>query len=292
MDMKLLIRSLLIFPGHVDKFFISAKNSDSDAIAIDLEDAVPEELKVQARNSIKSKLDSICESKTVFVRINGIDSGLMVADIEASVHHKLTGFILPMVQSADDIMYIDKIVSKLEEDNCLKRGKIKFLPLIEIASAVLNAQSIANASKRNIGLIFGHEDYLLNINGKQTKDKSNLLVPRTMIVMAARSIGGIPIDAPYLELSDMKGFSENALISKSLGFSGILAIHKNQVAAANIDYSPSKNDVNEAKEIIKQVNLDKPKGRSISFVNGRFVAPPILKWAKILLQQYDYFNGK
>jgi citrate lyase subunit beta / citryl-CoA lyase len=292
MSAKFLIRSLLIFPGHVDKFFLSAINSESDAIAIDLEDAVPEVHKKQARESVKEKLDSIGENNLVFVRINSINSGFLELDIKESIHEKLTGFILPMIESEEDIFYIDKVVSKIEKDSGIRQGKIKFFPLIERASAVLNALSIAKASKRNIGLIFGHEDFLLDVHAPQTKDKVNLLVPRATIAMAARAIGGIPVDAPYLEISDMQGFSDNVNISRSLGFSGILAIHKKQVSMSNEKYMPSDEEVQEAREVVKQVKQSESEGRSISFVNGRFAGPPIVKSAEQLLKKYDYFIGK
>jgi len=287
-----LIRSLLIFPGHVGKFYHSALNSDADAIAIDLEDAVPIEYKKEARDAVRERLDTVKSDKYVFVRLNSIDSGLMEEDIESTIHKNLSGYILPMIKNEEDIMYIDKVVSKMEMDKGLKQGGVKFFPLIEQAEAVLNSINIAKASKRNIGLIFGHEDFLLNMHAPQTDDKMNLFVARSIIAMAARGINGTPIDAPFLNISDVQGFSENVLISKSLGFSGILVIHKDQVSLSNRDYMPSDYEVNEAKEIVKQVKLSKKEGRSISFVNGRFAGPPIVKSAQKVLNTYNYFIDK
>ena len=178
-----LIRSLLIFPGHVGKFYHSALNSDADAIAIDLEDAVPIEYKKEARDAVRERLDTVKSDKYVFVRLNSIDSGLMEEDIESTIHKNLSGYILPMIKNEEDIMYIDKVVSKMEMDKGLKQGGVKFFPLIEQAEAVLNSINIAKASKRNIGLIFGHEDFLLNMHAPQTDDKMNLFVARSIIAM-------------------------------------------------------------------------------------------------------------
>jgi len=291
-DINFIIRSLLIFPGHVDKFFISAMNSDADAIAIDLEDAVPESYKKKARDAVIEKLESIGKNKVVFVRVNSISSGLIESDIESTMHDNLSGYVLPMIKDRKEIAYIDRVVSKIERDRGLIQGKIKFFPLIEQSAAVLNAINIAQASKRNIGLIFGHEDFLLDIHAPQTNDRNNLFVARSIIVMAARAIGGMPIDAPFLNISDMSGFSESTVTSKSLGFSGILAIHKNQVLMANSNYMPSNKEMNEAKAIVKQVELSKKEGRSISFSNGRFAGPPIVKHAKQVLKEYEYFKDK
>jgi len=292
MKTDFLIRSLLIFPGHIDKFFFSALNGDADAIAIDLEDAVPTEYKKDARDSVVKKMNLVDKDKPVFVRINGVDSGLIEDDIQSTAHENLSGYILPMIKNEEEIKYIDDVVSKIEIDKGLGNGKIKFFPLIEQAEAVLNSMRIAKSSKRNIGLIFGHEDFLLNMHAPQTGDKMNLFVARSMIAMAARAINGIPIDAPFLNISDMHGFSENILISKSIGFSGILAIHKNQVLSANKGYLPSIDEVSEAKEVIKQVELSEKEGRSISFVNGRFAGPPIVKNAQQVLSKYKYYIDK
>ena len=292
MGLDYLIRSLLIFPGHVYKYFLSAVDSDADAIVIDLEDAVPSNNKKEARDSVVGKLNTVNTKKQIFIRVNGIDSGLMEDDIEATMHEKLTGYVLPMVKNESDIQYIDEVVSKIEMDKGLQQGAVRFFPLIEQAESVLNSLSIAQASKRNVGLIFGHEDFLLNMNAPQTSDRMNLLIARSTIAMAARAIGGIPIDAPFLNISDMKVFSEHNLISKSLGFSGVLAIHKSQAAPANTDYMPSTYEVTEAEHIIRQVELSAKEGRSISFVNGRFAGPPIVKSAKQLLDTYNYFVNK
>ena len=146
-DINFIIRSLLIFPGHVDKFFISAMNSDADAIAIDLEDAVPESYKKKARDAVIEKLESIGKNKVVFVRVNSISSGLIESDIESTMHDNLSGYVLPMIKDRKEIAYIDRVVSKIERDRGLIQGKIKFFPLIEQSAAVLNAINIAQASK-------------------------------------------------------------------------------------------------------------------------------------------------
>ena len=127
------------------------------------------------------------------------------------------------------------------------------------------------------------KDFIFNIRGSYTKDDRNLLYARSKIVLAARSHGCLPIDTPYLNILDKKGCGKTAQKSKALGFSGMLALHPNQVNIINKCFAPSKKEIFEAKQIIKQDKKNKINKRNISFSKGMFVAPPMLKKAKQIL---------
>ncbi len=287
-DNKLiLIRSLLIFPGHVEKYFLSAKKSNADAIVIDLEDSVPSNEKDNARNSVISKIDNKGPKSNIFVRVNGIHSGRFESDIEAILHKDLTGIVLPMVESKEDILFAEKVISKIEADLKLKNGYFSLFPLIELPVAVLNIASIATASKRIIGLIFGHEDYLLHLQAPHTIDRENISVPRALIPIAARSIGGIPIDTPYLDIGNTDGCMENVLKSKTLGYSGMLTVHPSQIEIVNNGYSPTQHEILEAKKIVEQVKESAKQKRSITFSDCRFVGPPISEAALLTLKRAE-----
>jgi citrate lyase subunit beta / citryl-CoA lyase len=288
----LIIRSFLIFPGHIDRFFASAIKSHADAIAIDLEDSVPLEHKNIARESICSKLDSLDNTGNIFVRVNGVKSGRIEEDIKYSMHKNLTGFIVPMVESCEDIKFVDKLISRFENDNGIPNNTISLFPLIEQSLAVLNALSIAQASKRNIGLIFGHEDFLLDMHAPLITNHSNINFARSTVVAAARAINGIPIDTPYLDIKNMPGCAEHVSVGKSLGFSGMLTLHPSQVDIVNNGYTPTVKEASEAKEIVEQIQESSKEGRSVSYVNGRFVAPPILKRAQQVVHLYDETMSK
>lgn len=283
----LVLRSLLFVPGHIDRFFESALKSDADAIVIDLEDSVPEMSKDDARLLVTTRLDAIPAGRPVFVRINGKTTGRMKLDVRACIHNRLTGLIVPKVSSAEDILSIDRYLSELEAEAELLIGRVKMFPLIETCGAVLQALDIVKASKRNLGLVFGHEDFLLDLQGTHTTDDLNLLMPRMMVVMAARTIGGHPIDTPYLNIKDMAGFREKVLTSRALGFSGTLILHPTQIETANTGYAPSTEEICEARKIIAQVEASMKESRSIAYSDGRFTAPPILKQAKQTLELHN-----
>lgn len=286
MKKELLLRSLLFVPGHVERFFESALRSDADSLVVDLEDSVPESEKDLARDCASARLSKVNGRFPMFVRPNAAETGRLELDTRAVMHQALTGIILPKVRNAQDIRDYDALLSEAEASHHLPQGHCKLLPLIESCCAVLNVQEIAGASPRNIGLVFGHEDFLLDLDAAHADDESNLLVPRLQIAMAARAIGGHPIDTPFLNIKDVEGCRGRVKRSRAAGFSGMLVLHPIQVQVANEGYAPLPEEVMEARNVIDQVNASISNGRSIAFCDGRFTAPPIRKQAERILERH------
>lgn len=278
-------------PAHVDRFFDNAVKSEADALIFDLEDGVPIDKKQSARESLREKVSKLKKSHPVFVRLNAKETGLLEEDARAMALPAVDGFVLPKIRTADDIKSFESLLAGLEEQGGLTKGKFACFPLIETAEAVLNILDIARASKRIGGLIFGHEDYLLDIQGEHAPDNRNLLVPRSLIVMAARAAGCSPIDTPYLDIKNLEGCAKHVEESRELGFDGMLVLHPGQIKVANEGYSPSAEEIAQAEKIIR-INEDAQKNdRNIAFAEGKFVAPPILKQAQFLLERAKRING-
>lgn len=282
---KLILRSLLFVPGHVDRFFTSAQKTSADVLVLDLEDSVPENKKKDARSAVADRVSSCKSIIPLLVRVNSRESGLMEEDLKKVACKEIKGFVFPKVRNAEDIEYMEDILSVIETQKNLIPGKFKILPLIETAEAVLNVYDIAKSSKRIIALIFGHEDFLLDIQGGHVKSADNLLVPRMMIVMAARASGCIPIDTPYLEIKNIEGCAEYAAKSRKFGFFGMLVLHPSQVEPVNKGYTPSEEEIKNAEKITALSEDAKGKGRNIAFSENSFIAPPIVKQAQNLLER-------
>ena len=288
----LLLRSMLFVPGHVDRFFDSAIKSTADALVLDLEDSVPGDKKELARKALKDKVALHESAFPLFVRINSRETGLLQKDLEAMASSKILGFMFPKVKNSDDIIYLENLLLKLEKRNKITPGQLSILPLIETAEAVSNVYDIAKASKRILALIFGHEDFLLDIQATHSISSDNLLVPRMMIVMAARATGCQPIDTPYLEIRNLEGCAEHVRKSREFGFSGMLVLHPSQVKIANEGYAPSKGEIENAEKIVALNNEARKNNRSIAFSEGKFIAPPILKQAEHVLKMSKIVKGK
>jgi citrate lyase subunit beta / citryl-CoA lyase len=289
---ELLLRSLLFVPGHVDRFFESAIKSSADVLVFDLEDSVPIEKKDEARKNLQNKF-SLCKINfPIFVRTNEMASTFFEKDVVAMTLPQTNGFVLPKIKSPDDIIFFDNFLSRIETEKNLPIGTFAILPLIETTEAVLRVLDIAKSSKRILALIFGHEDFLLDLHAIHSTNFTNLLVPRMMISMAARATGCFAIDTPFLQIKDQEGCAKNICKSRELGFSGMLVLHPSQIEIANNGYIPSQQEIKEAKQILSLNNKAQKKGRSITFSEGRFIAPPLLKQAQCTLKTFETIKSR
>ena len=278
------MRSLFFVPAHVEKFYEKAITSNADVIVLDLEDGVPSDKKEEARANVVKFLDKDRHGKKILVRTNPLGGSDFELDFVICMRYLADGIILPKVRKAADLIEVDSAIESYNDCNVNNHYPSLF-PLIENAQAVLNLREIANATNLVQGLVFGHEDYLSDVGGLHTKTNLNLLFARTQIVLSARERGIVPIDTPFLALKDNLGCSEHVRSGKELGFRGMLVLHPNQVDIVNEGYSPSLEDIEYAQEVLNIHGEAKRNNRSIAFVDGKFVAPPIIKQAESLLKR-------
>jgi len=150
-----LLRSLLFVPGNSTKLMLSASKTNADAIILDLEDSVLESEKANAREIIKEKVESgLFQNFHVLVRLNDRESGLLEDEIKTLTIEGIFGFILPKSQNEQDVIFLEKLLDKIEKEKGFPAGKFKIIPLIETTAAVLSIQKICNSSKRIIAVCF------------------------------------------------------------------------------------------------------------------------------------------
>ncbi len=281
------LRSAMFVPGYTRKFLDKAVSFRSDAILLDLEDSVPPPCKADARTFVREYLDANKFPQQTFIRVNDIDSGMLTKDLEATLHANTDGFMFTKVRDENDIIYFDKLLSQYEHDLGFEIGKFKMLPLIEMGSAILRAHQIATASERMIGLAFGGEDYLTDLDGLHKEHGTSLIVPRSLIVIAARSAHIDVLDTPYLDIRNAEGFRREVEQARELGFSGQLLLHPTQIDVANEVFSPSSEEVEEAKRIIEAIRESSEKGQGTTLLDGKLVGPPMLKRANKVLAKAE-----
>ncbi len=281
------LRSMIFVPGYKEKFLNSAINSKADALILDIEDSVPFGFKDEARKNIKNFLTQKAFPRDVFVRVNSFDSGLLTRDLEAAINVNTTGFMFPKVNNERDIYYFDKMLAQIEMDRNLEIGKFKMCPLIETGAAILNALEIATASDRITAMAFGGEDYLTDLDGLHKEHGTSLLVPRSLIVIAARTAGIEVLDTPYLNVKDIEGLRKELSLAKELGFSGALLLHPGQVEPANEIFSPSQTEIENAQRLIDAIEKSKKTGSAVTLIDGQLVGPPMLKRAEKIMAKYN-----
>lgn len=281
------IRSAMFVPGYMTKFLEKATTFEADALILDLEDSVPDPFKQDARQFIAQYLNADRFHQEVYIRVNDLESGLLAKDLDAVLHRNITGIMFTKVHDERDIIYFDKLLRQMEQDRGFEIGKFTMFPLIETGSAVLRAYQIATASPRVVALAFGGEDYLTDLDGLHKEHGTSLLVPRSLIVIAARSAHIDAVDTPYLNIRNPEGFRKEVEQARELGFSGQLVLHPTQIDIANEIFSPSIEEINEARRIMEAIEKSSAEGLGVTLLDGKLVGPPMRKRAVNVLKKAE-----
>lgn len=255
-------RSCLAVPGSNVKMLAKAQSLPADQVFLDLEDAVAPLAKPAARKNIVAALtEGDWRDRTRVVRVNDLTTPWTCADVMEIVNGAgscIDCIMLPKVQSAAHIEWLDLTLTQLERANGLQVGRIGIEAQIENAAGLVNVDAIAAASHRVETIIFGPADFMASINMKSLVvgalhpdypgDPYHYILMR--ILMAARMHDKQAIDGPYLQIRDVEGFREVAKRSAALGFDGKWVLHPDQIEVANEVYSPSQDDYDHAELIL------------------------------------------
>ena len=256
-------RSCLAVPGSSTKMLAKAQGLPADQVFLDLEDAVAPLAKPEARKNIVAALnEGDWTGKTRVVRVNDLTTPWTYRDVIEIVEGagaNLDCVMLPKVQSAAHVEWLDLLLTQLEKSLGLPVGGIGVEAQIENAAGLVNVDAIAAASPRVETIVFGPADFMASINMRSLVvgglipdypgDPYHYILMR--ILMAARMHEKQAIDGPYLQIRDVDGFREVARRSAALGFDGKWVLHPGQIEAANEVYSPSQEDYDHAELILE-----------------------------------------
>jgi citrate lyase subunit beta/citryl-CoA lyase len=282
------IRSWLYAPGNNPRVLEKVFGAGSDAVILDLEDAVPPAEKVRARGLVADAVRGRRGQPrpAVFVRINHPDSGLAEADVEAVVQPGLAGLRVPKVEDAQTARRVDEWLTKAEERAGLAAGSVALVCNVESAAGVWWALEIAQASPRVQALAFGAADFVRDVNARVGVDGLETLSARSRLVLAAR-VAGIrpPVDSVYTRLDDDEGLERTTRQGRDLGFFGRSAIHPRQVPTINATYTPSEDEVGRAREVVAAAASAEAAGSgALRLPNGDFVDVAIVRRAEAVLR--------
>ncbi len=302
-------RSELAVPGSQTRFFAKAIDSAADVIFLDLEDSVAPDEKPQARKNVIEALNDLdWSSKTVSVRINGLDTPFMyrdVVDIVEQAGQWVDLIMIPKVGCASDVYALDMLVSQIENAKGLTR-RIGFELIIESVLGVQNAPAIAAASPRNESLHFGVADYAASAQARTTNiggpspDYAVLTdadadgqravhwddvwhYPLSRMVIAARTAGLRPIDGPFGNYSDPDGYLAAARRAAALGCEGKWAIHPSQIDLANTAMSPSEDELIQARRILTAMEDAEQGGMGAATLDGKLIDYASIRQAQAIV---------
>ncbi|WP_341863436.1 L-malyl-CoA/beta-methylmalyl-CoA lyase [Gymnodinialimonas sp. 57CJ19] len=304
-------RCQLFGPGSNPKLFAKMAASEADVINLDLEDSVaPDDKAVARANIIDAIKDVDWGSKTLSVRINGLDTPYWYRDVvellEADTP-RLDIIMIPKVGCAADIYAVDALVTAIET----AKGRTKpigFEVIIESAAGIAHVEEIAAASPRMQAMSLGAADfaasmgmqttgiggtqesyYMLHEGAKYWSDPWHWA--QTAIVAACRTHGVLPVDGPFGDFSDDEGYRAQARRSATLGMVGKWAIHPKQIAVANEVFTPSVEAVAEAEEILAAMEKAKAEGAGATVYKGRLVDIASIKQAEVIVKQAKMIAG-
>lgn len=274
-------RSMLFLPGNNPNMLINGNCLGADAVIFDLEDAVSPDEKDAARILVRNTMRYMdfrgCE---IIVRINSIDTPYWQKDLDQILPYRPGLILLPKTGSAADVLAADRYMTQVEEKLGMEPGTVGLMPLIETAMGVENSFSIASATSRVKALFLGAEDLTADLQCKRTKEGREIEYARTRLVMAARAAGVDVYDTPFTDVNDDEGIEVDALLAKSLGFSGKASISPRHVDVINRVFSPTPAEIDYAYEVMEAIALAKQQGKGAIALRGKMIDAPIVTRAQ------------
>ena len=251
------LRSLLFVPGDSEKKFARAIQTAADVLILDLEDTVAPSMKEAARGIVAGWVDQASEiSAALFVRVNPLDTGMTQGDLAAVVRKGLAGILVPKANGAADIATIAAMIDPLEAAAGMAQGTVKIAVVTtETAQAMFNLGSYTPPHPRLVGLTWGAEDLGAAIGATDNKEADGQWTEpyrfaRSLCLFAAASAGVTPIDTLYSNFRDAEGLETDCRRARRDGFLGRIAIHPDQVDTINRCFSPSAEQIAEARKIV------------------------------------------
>lgn len=279
-----MIRSFLFVPGDSERKLSKAAGADADALIVDLEDSVTTEARPAARELAREFADG---REHVWIRINPVDSGDALSDLQAVMPAAPAGIVLPKPRSADDAMRVAMKLDELESEHGIDAGRTRILPLCtERPRALFALDSYVGSTPRLAGLTWGAEDLSAALGARANRDESGNWLPpyelaRSLCLVAAAAAEVPALDTVYTDIRDAEGLARYASNAARDGFAGMLAIHPAQLETINKAFSPGAADIERAERIVSL--FESNPGAGVLALDGDMVDRPHLVQARRII---------
>ncbi len=275
-------RSYLYVPGNRPDLFAKAIRGHADAVVLDLEDAVSDSHKQEARDTVVDLLTESEVTKDVWVRVNGPRSEHHHADLLAVKGLNLAGIRLPEVEQPLEV------IDAARQLRSAGARPPRLSLLIESAKGLEAMSELADADPAVIGLALGEADLIHDLG---VEAEMGLLYARSRCVCVSRAAGLLPpTQSVFVDLSSVEGLRESTLSGRQLGFYGRSVIHPSQIDVVNEAFTPTSNQVKEARAVLESLGTAAIEGQGGTVRKGRFVDGPALKSAQRVLSIAEHFG--
>ncbi|APX24981.1 MAG: CoA ester lyase [Rhodobacteraceae bacterium] len=292
-------RSMLFVPGHKQAWAKKAVAAGADAVILDLEDSVPEDMKSETRHMVAETIGELAKSNPevgVYVRLNALETGMMGDDLEAVAIKGCNGFLPPKTYGARDVVQAEALVDHYERRNGVEAGTLEFVLSLETAQAYADCENMIKASPRCATLFAGtarDADVSRSIGFEFTPDGLETLYMRSRAVLAVRAAGrDFPIVGLWQDLQDIEGAWKFARDNKKLGFRGLVAIHPSHVAIANEVFMPTEQEVAFYQGMIDAFDAGVARGDAAVAYEGMHIDLAHVKTAREVIGMYEQLKDR
>lgn len=292
-------RSMLFVPGHRSGWAEKAVAAGTDAVILDLEDSVPQDMKAETRHMVAETIATLRRDNSdlgIYVRLNALETGMMGDDLEVVAVEGCDGFLPPKTYGARDILHTEALVDHYERRNGVTPGKLEFVLSLETAQAYAECEAMLAASPRCATLFAGtarDADVSRSVGFEFTPEGFETLYLRSRALLAVRAAGkDFPIVGLWQDLKDDEGAWKFARDNRKLGFRGMVSIHPKHVAIANEVFMPSEQEVVFYQGMIDAFDAGLKDGLAAVAYEGMHIDLAHVKTAREVIALYETLKTK
>jgi len=264
-------RSVLYMPGSNARALEKAKTLAADGVILDLEDAVAPDAKAAARAQVVAAVKAGgFGPREVFIRVNGIDTPWFADDLNAAIEAAPDAILVPKISTPDQPERIgERFLSRHANLHT------RLWAMIETPTAIFNVREIArmatDSETRLSGFVLGTNDLAKETRAKILPGRAPMLPWLTTCLLAAREFGIDILDSVYNDIGNAQGFAEECAQARDLGFDGKTLIHPSQIEPCNVAFSPSAEEIAQARKMIAAFDLPENRDKGVVQIDGRMV---------------------
>ncbi|MBX7484148.1 HpcH/HpaI aldolase/citrate lyase family protein [Qipengyuania qiaonensis] len=287
------MRSWLFAPGDSEKKMTKAAEGDADIVIFDLEDAVVESGKADARMAIAEFLNgrSDAERARLWVRVNPLDGAWTADDLAAIMPACPGGIMLPKSRGRHDVEELDRQMTALELENGIEPGSTPVIALVTETAAAMFTTGDYGDAPRLVAMTWGAEDLADSLGAQSNKDFEGdfaftYKLARSLCLLGAAAAEVLPVETIDTNFRDPEALRKRAIEVRRQGYRGMLAIHPAQVPVINEAFSPSDEEIAEAREIVALFEQNPGVG-TIGWHGGMLDRPHLSRARQLLAQVED-----
>jgi len=264
-------RSVLYMPGSNARAIEKARTLPVDGVIIDLEDAVAPDAKETARAHVMQAVRAGgFGHREVLIRTNAIDTPWFAHDFEAAIAARPDAILVPKISTPEQIEMIGTRLLDTHADH-----HVRLWAMIETPAAIFNIRAIAaeaqDSESRLAGFVIGTNDLAKETRARIVPGRAPMFPWLANCVLAAHAYGIDVLDGVYNDIADMDGFAAECAQGRDMGFDGKTLIHPSQIEPCNAAFSPSGEEVAQARKMIAAFDLPENKGKGVVQIDGRMV---------------------